>query len=95
MSEINEAKKLLNDEELLDHLLMLKYRWDDEKEYEDFADYETSIKNAISKYDVKFLQATKRPFGFKIIDNYIELHFSLKFMGDSVKFSGRIIKDHK
>lgn len=48
----------------LNLLLNLKLRWDNEKGYEDFKEYEKVIKNNIPK-GAKFIQATKRPFGVK------------------------------
>jgi hypothetical protein len=48
-----------------ERILYLKMRWNDEKEYEDFADYIGEMKKLISTGWV-FVAATKRPFGFKM-----------------------------
>lgn len=45
-------------EDMLDYLYE---RWQDEKEYEDFSDYEKVMRDAVGD---GFIKATKRPFGF-------------------------------
>lgn len=41
----------------------LYWRWQDEKEYEDFADYAAEMKKLLPA-DFTFIKGTKRPFGF-------------------------------
>jgi hypothetical protein len=43
----------------------LKARWDDEKEFEDFADYAAVMKNHVPA-GWTFIKATKSPFGFSM-----------------------------
>jgi len=59
-----------------DTLGSLYGRWLDEREYEDFADYADIIEKSFNDLELKgypadckpkFLSATKRPFGFKVI----------------------------
>ena len=40
-------------------------RWQDEKEYEDFAEYREVMKKLITEHGAEFLDMTKRPFAFK------------------------------
>lgn len=50
------------------HLIdSLKERWADEREYENFSDYEEHMKKAaILPKEAEFVKATKRPFGFVV-----------------------------
>ena len=61
-----KLKAVVRDEKLFRHMDNLMMRWEDESMYEDFGDYEASMKKVIedSIHDVKFVKATKRPFGF-------------------------------
>lgn len=61
MKFVNEFKK----NKLEDHFFSLFRRWEDEKEYEDFEDYNKALKAAYAKYGIIVNSATKRPFGFK------------------------------
>lgn len=52
---------------LMENLVMqLAFRWLDESEYEDFADYEKRMKDVLAEKTVglTFVKGTKRPFGF-------------------------------
>ena len=40
-------------------------RWQDEKEYEDWTDYETEMKKLVNNGDFVFVSSMKRPFGLK------------------------------
>jgi hypothetical protein len=44
----------------------LKFRWADEKEFEDWSDYVEVIKKFVPK-DATFVKAAKRPFSFDFI----------------------------
>lgn len=48
-----------------DRLDYLSARWNDEKEYEDFAAYVVEMKKLIPSA-MSFVRATKRPFGFVV-----------------------------
>ena len=54
-----------------DYAFDLYHRWQCEKEYEDFADYSAAFEAYVQSYcnlkkvELKFIKATKRPFGFK------------------------------
>lgn len=49
-------------------LSQLRERWQDEKEYEDFADYGARLKRSVEEYGqgFEFVAATKSPFGMKV-----------------------------
>jgi len=44
-------------------MIYLFARWQDEKEYEDFKEYEKIMAKEIEKVGVKFVKGSKRPFG--------------------------------
>ncbi len=82
-------QQLLNDDELIDHLVYLHGRWEDEKEYEDFKDYSDSIEKNVSQYGT-FITACHSPvFGFMIKMDGITQCVSLKFEGGYVKLIAR------
>lgn len=59
--------KLLNNGDLLHHLVYLYERWQDEWRYEDFKDYEEAMRKRLPVIEgMAFLKANKRPFGFYI-----------------------------
>ena len=50
-----------------DTLATLYDRWQCEREYEDFADYEQVMRAAVSKYPkIIFMKATRAPFGVQV-----------------------------
>lgn len=56
---IGILKEMIKSEEFLkdiDHLYMLKYRWMDEKDYEDFNDYIENAKKNVSSFEIKKMQ---------------------------------------
>jgi len=45
-------------------------RWQDEKQYEDFGDYAKFMERSFDGYPgLKFVKATKRPFGVQFMSN--------------------------
>lgn len=60
------AKALINAVE--NDMRVLRDRWEDEKEYEDWADYRVVIERIVeeSGVGVRFVKATRRPFGFRV-----------------------------
>ena len=51
----------------IDNFGYLFARWQDEKEFEDFAEYEKVMKKNVGEVEgVKFVKASKRPFGFTL-----------------------------
>ena len=62
-------------------------RWQDEKEYEDFADYEKVIKEAVDKIGgITFIKGTKRPFGFQYELCGRRLQYAVKVKGRYLSF---------
>jgi len=66
MKTPEERKQLAHEvfEKMESDITYLYCRWQDEKEYEDFGDYTKRIKKSVEEFGVKFIKATKRPFGF-------------------------------
>lgn len=60
-------KSVVSNEAINGCIFYLFERWNDEREYENFADYEANLKDMVELQcpDVRFHKATKRPFGFK------------------------------
>lgn len=77
-----EVLDMIRSDKSFDKLMYLKYRWDDEKEYEDWADYEKSMAAILPK-NWSFVKGIKRPFGFIAqLDPGVNVRISLKFKGD-------------
>lgn len=75
MEIAKEIMKKLQDNGSLELLVDTYCRWLDERQYEDFADYEKAIKKNL---DANILKVTKRPFCVIIgIDKQTELHIVL------------------
>lgn len=87
---------VLNNGALLSNLIYLWERWADEKEYEDFNDYENNMKALfVENYPnpaIKFLSSTKRPMGFKIEISGNVFHIYLKIRGNSANLAGKRLK---
>ena len=71
MNDITKDKinKLMD--KIIDNLSYLYSRWQDEKEYEDFADYIERMKSDFNRFckeipmkNAVFVKGQKRPFGF-------------------------------
>lgn len=77
----NTAVKIVNNPAILNHLSYLQNRWADEKRYEDWIDYETSMEEMFPIGDAKFIKATKRPFGFQIKIEGRDIQFRIKVKG--------------
>lgn len=87
---INLAKQIINDEPLLMMLCDLKSRWQDEREYEDFRDYEKAVKDHITKAYGLTCKMNKRFLITIPIDN-IKLFITTRTQGDYVKLVGNYI----
>ncbi len=63
--------------QLTNKMAYLYDRWIDEREYEDFKDYANFMQKEAENIDgVKFIKATKMPFGFKFEFNSKKFHFT-------------------
>lgn len=70
-------------------------RWMDEKEYEDINDYGRVLADTIAKYTGKisrFVSATKRPFGVKVLSGGFKFHFAMKQKGGYLVMTGAMAK---
>ncbi len=85
-SQLNMKEQLLgviNNETTITFLADLNERWKDEKEYEDWSDYETSMKKNMDIKPFVFEKSTKRPFGFIASRNKRRFQFISKSSGTS------------
>jgi len=57
-------------------LIYAYQRWEDEKEYEDFKDYQIYMQKVIPDYPIK--KMTQRPFGFYITIGPIYVRYTIK-----------------
>lgn len=53
LSEMVKSEKFQKD---IDYLYMLKYRWMEEKDYEDFNDYIENAKKNVKSFEIKKMQ---------------------------------------
>ena len=51
--------------ELAKYMDYLEGRWQDEKEYEDFADYQNAVEKKVAALGMRFAKMTKRPFAVR------------------------------
>ena len=78
---------LVNSSKVLNTFVNLKYRWEDERGYENFNDYAKVMVQAIekeTKKDVKLIKGTKRPFGVSFEIEGLKFNLFLKSSGRSV-----------
>ena len=62
---------------IVNRMAMLFVRWQDEHEYEDFADYCAEFCKMCEAHDMKFVRGTKRPFGFLFVHGEWEYEFKI------------------
>lgn len=77
---------LVNSSTVLNTFINLKFRWDDERKYENFDDYAKAMIQSIkkeTKKDVKLIKGTKRPFGVSFEIDGLKLNLFLKTNGRS------------
>ena len=77
---------LVNSSKVLNTFINLKYRWEDEKSYENFDDYAKVMIQVIEKEtnkDVKLIKGTKHPFGVIFEIEGLKFNLFLKTNGHS------------
>ena len=77
---------LVNSSKVLNTFINLKYRWEDERGYENFNDYAKVMAQAIekeTKKNVKLIKGTKRPFGVSFEIEGLKFNLFLKTNGRS------------
>ncbi len=72
-----KARKLFMNKDLENEMTYLCSRWMDERGNENIADYAERLKPIVEKGGVKFVKATKRPFGFICCINELYWHFTM------------------
>ena len=78
---------LVNSSKVLNTFVNLKYRWEDERGYENFNEYAKVMVQAIekeTKKDIKLIKGTKRPFGVSFEIEGLKFNLFLKSSGRSV-----------
>jgi len=75
MNSLEKVKSFMIKKNNVEIIKSLYDRWQHEKEYEDWADYEIAMKNLWGSDIVK---GTKRPFGFYVNVNGTKYHIKLK-----------------
>tara|TARA_R100000656_G_scaffold17475_1_gene16356 strand:- start:156 stop:476 length:321 start_codon:yes stop_codon:yes gene_type:complete len=73
--QLKEKRALINNVLGDGRLFYLYDRWQDEKEYEDFADYIEQVKNLIEGFGLVFIKMTK---GFKVAIRHIDTLVEIK-----------------
>jgi hypothetical protein len=78
-----KMEEILHDKKFNDTIANLAFRWMDEKEYEDFKDYEKVMKEKVETFGVKFIKGSKRPFGFVVEFKEVayQFYFTMKACG--------------
>ena len=77
---------LVNSSKVLNTFINLKYRWEDERGYENFNDYAKVMAQAIekeTKKDIKLIKGTKRPFGVSFEIEGLKFNLFIKTNGRS------------
>ena len=69
----------------IDYLYMLKYRWMDEREYEDFNDYVENAKKNVKSFRIKKIQKT-----FAVFFDVNGTEVKLKLNSNDIKVSVNI-----
>lgn len=87
-TERQNVINVLNNRQTLEHFLYLYERWQDEKEYEDFNDYVTSMMQSMPK-GATLVKGTKRPFGVVINYGGNKVHISLKLRGNYASLTAK------
>ena len=73
--ELKRANEISN--ECQEMMMYLKNRYNAEKKHEDFKAYSDHMKEFVAKFpEVKFIKASKRPFGFRFAFESYELVIS-------------------
>ena len=71
-----------SNENQLTYIYDLKYRWKDEREYEDFKNYQSAIKSQVTCVDV--ISITK---GFSMVCVFEGQKYNVKFNNNAIKAS--------
>lgn len=86
--ELKKIVKKVNQKKVLEHALYLKYRWNDEKEFEDWKEYDKAIRNNFDFFDI--IKTIKKPFGFILKLNSYPVKAQISISINTVKASLKI-----
>lgn len=86
----NKIIKLVKDSKFAKHMEYLYSRWQDERKYEDWKEYEDSMKKQIEKVKLQFIKGNKRPFGCIVTDGESKITISLKFKGNNFSINAYV-----
>lgn len=75
---LNEERAIIQNKNIVDQICYLKGRWYDEREYEDFNDYITVMKETLKKEGYNLVKMTKT-FAITLMGKYAT--YLLKFKG--------------
>ena len=83
---MDTLSNLLNSD-TLSELIYLYERWEDEKTYEDWKDYENEMKDWLNDRlpSAKFVKGTQEPFGLQYQFRTTTIHTRLKFTKNLVQ----------
>lgn len=90
-----KLEQIVNSHELLQRLLYLKERWQDEGKYESFKAYEDAMKVKLPSLAIEgleFVKATKKPFGFQATLEGKTIAVSVKVKGRSCWLVVQVLK---
>lgn len=83
MTSVEKMKELYaqaQESKAIDNLGYFYERWQDEKEYEDWKDYDEQIRKSFKMFTIT--QTMKRPFGFKFTIDKDEFRMTVKKVGN-------------
>lgn len=75
---MDEQQTIIKNENLISQICYLKNRWKDEREFEDFSDYVTAMKDTLKTEGYELVKLTKT-FAITLIGKYAT--YLLKFKG--------------
>ena len=79
-TERENISKVLNSSKCIEHFDYLYYRWQDEKQYEDFNDYVKSMMTVMPE-GATLIKGSKRPFGVTINYGGQKVEITIKHKG--------------
>ncbi len=72
-----KTEAVFNDEKVVEKICYLFSRWQDEREYEDIAEYGKALEPLFAAHGAKILRATKKPFGVVAEVDGAQYHYTV------------------
>ena len=92
---MERIKQIINNKNVGNAFYNLYDRWRDEEGFEDINEYGKTILNTIHKhfpdYNVKLIEATKKPFGVKLDVEGIKVHLFAKLKGSYLCVCAKLV----